>query len=351
VWCWGDNHFGQLAEPATISSRFTPGQVTLGCGSAPRPPGLTLVSARDHIPGNFLVRHAITADAQRIYLASTSSGKLFVLARDRAADFPLLQTVEVPNPGLGLISVMADDDHVRVTTFTGEVVVYAKGPSLTFESRQTLAPRGSTDAVWSGNQVIIADGIGSVAANSTRVWIRPLSTGDRALAFTLPEFTAGPVYAPPFDASRAFAFARATGAPLGDLPGRNRLEATDDVLALFDGGPSSTPLELRDPVSFALRMTIPHPGANAVVWSGGLLVLGDEDGSVDLWRTDGAQPVLLDRAPLRILTGHTGIEDIEIRALWTDAHDRLIFAGSSWGNDQSRSLDLPSFFVLERTGD
>jgi hypothetical protein len=50
---------------------------------------------------------------------------------------------------------------------------------------------------------------------------------------------------------------------------------------------------------------------------------------------------------LRQVTGHTGIEDIEIRALWADHLDTLIFAGSSWGNDQSRGPLLPSFFVLE----
>jgi hypothetical protein len=47
------------------------------------------------------------------------------------------------------------------------------------------------------------------------------------------------------------------------------------------------------------------------------------------------------------MAGHTGIEDIEIRALWKDNVDDLVFAGSSWGNDQSRGPTLPSFFVLE----
>jgi len=44
-----------------------------------------------------------------------------------------------------------------------------------------------------------------------------------------------------------------------------------------------------------------------------------------------------------------GIEDIEIRALWTDNVDNLVFAGSTWGNDQSRSPSLPAFFVLDCT--
>src|SRR5689334_20242805 len=92
------------------------------------PPGLSLVSARDHVEGAFLTPRAIAADATRIYLASRmQDGKLFVLARDRAADFPLLQTVLVPDVGLGLTSVAVDDTHVRVTTQSGYAVVYAKG--------------------------------------------------------------------------------------------------------------------------------------------------------------------------------------------------------------------------------
>ena len=56
---------------------------------------------------------------------------------------------------------------------------------------------------------------------------------------------------------------------------------------------------------------------------------------------------LVSSADLRQLTGHTGIEDIEIRALWKDNLDNLIFAGSSWGNGGFRGPSLPSFFVLE----
>jgi hypothetical protein len=36
-----------------------------------------------------------------------------------------------------------------------------------------------------------------------------------------------------------------------------------------------------------------------------------------------------------------------VRALWFDEVDGLLFAGSSWGNEQSRSPTLPAFFVLQ----
>jgi hypothetical protein len=49
---------------------------------------------------------------------------------------------------------------------------------------------------------------------------------------------------------------------------------------------------------------------------------------------------------LRTLPGHIGSEDIEIRSLWGDGIDDLVFAGSSWVSDTSRGPGLLSFFVL-----
>lgn len=55
---------------------------------------------------------------------------------------------------------------------------------------------------------------------------------------------------------------------------------------------------------------------------------------------------MLARADLPQLTGHTEPADIEIRSLWVDDHDDLVFAGSSWAPQR---LDVPAFFVLELT--
>jgi len=78
-----------------------------------------------------------------------------------------------------------------------------------------------------------------------------------------------------------------------------------------------------------------------------LLVAGNETGSVDLYGQDKSGYQLINSVNLRTLTGFTGVEDIDIRALWVDGIDNLVFAGSSWGNDTSRSPALPSLFVLE----
>lgn len=96
--------------------------------AAPRPARLALVSARDHIEGLFLTARTITADATRIYLASRGNNQLFVLGRDRAANFPLVQTVTVGVQGMS--SVNAEGDQVRAISVSGELFVYAKGETL-----------------------------------------------------------------------------------------------------------------------------------------------------------------------------------------------------------------------------
>lgn len=56
---------------------------------------------------------------------------------------------------------------------------------------------------------------------------------------------------------------------------------------------------------------------------------------------------------LRGATGHTGFEDIEIRALWAEdtGNGVRIYAGSDWGDpsvhDPAYQAQLPTFFVLD----
>ena len=83
-------------------------------GVAATPAGIHLVSARSSIEGSFVGHHAIHADADRIYLASFQ-GRLFVLARDRAADFPLVQVVQ--DTAAPLTAVGGDRDFVYDAVF------------------------------------------------------------------------------------------------------------------------------------------------------------------------------------------------------------------------------------------
>ena len=78
-----------------------------------------------------------------------------------------------------------------------------------------------------------------------------------------------------------------------------------------------------------------------------LLAAGSEAGGVNLYAFNKNGYELVNSVDLPALTGFSGPEDIEIRAMWADGLDSLVFAGSSWGNDRSRGPQLPSFFVLE----
>src|SRR5512140_378400 len=201
---------------------------------APQPAHLALVAARDHIEGFFLTPRTITADATRIYLASRGNNKLFVLARDRSANFPLIQTVTVGASGMS--SVEVDATHVRVISVIGEVFVYAKGAMLTLESTRTLAPRGyAEDSAWAGNDVFVADGTAKLAASSTRVFVNPLNEGDRVDAFDVPSFAAGKIYSPPLDFHRVFAFDRASGAPVGNIATPNDIFGNPSSAAIAAG--------------------------------------------------------------------------------------------------------------------
>jgi hypothetical protein len=134
-------------------------------------------------------------------------------------------------------------------------------------------------------------------------------------------------------------------------PGFPAVYADDAVLAATDGGGCcSRGFSTFDPLT-ARRVThVRRYSVNTVARRGDWLVAGLESGHVEVFNIaqTSAQPV--SGLDLRALTGHTGPEDIEIRALWTDANDDLVFAGSSWGNDSSRGPDLPAFFVLRFGG-
>jgi len=125
---------------------------------------------------------------------------------------------------------------------------------------------------------------------------------------------------------------RSTGAELGsllvpaNLYGQRTsatITATDRDLALFVPGCCGVGVELYDPATLVHRTSVVTQDANAVAWSGAYLLIGHEAGTVELWSVNGATTTLLQDINLRTLTGHTGIEDIEIRAVWTDGVDRF----------------------------
>ena len=87
--------------------------------------------------------------------------------------------------------------------------------------------------------------------------------------------------------------------------------------------------------------------ANVVTRQGRSLLVGDESGIVHLFDLGVTPPQLVESIDLRRATGHFGRAAIEIRALWSDHYDDLVFAASSWGSFSVRGPNLPSFFVFE----
>jgi hypothetical protein len=308
---------------------------------------LRFVSARDHIEGSFVTPEAVFADDDRIYLASAQG--LFVLARDRDADFPLLETIQLP---IALTAVRGDRQNIYVTSRDGNLRVYRKTMPLTLVRTVPFGRPLST--VWVvGDRLYIGES-NALGADRRHVYVNELNEGDVGLEVNKATFAPTRTYDGPFEPLSTVVFDRRTGERLSAIPnppdlfGRNdppRIYADDEILALTSQGGG---VNLYDPRSFAPLLPSPiEPFANNVVRKGRWLIIGNESGLVDARDLRALPDLVGSTVNLPLLTGHTRIEDIEIRALWADRRDNLIFCGSSWGNDLTRGPTLPSFFVLE----
>jgi hypothetical protein len=132
-------------------------------------------------------------------------------------------------------------------------------------------------------------------------------------------------------------------ADLSGAPSFPRLASDGQRLFQTVAGASGTGITIVEGPDFLHTELIPATFTNVALPVANGLVGGMETGSVDYF---DAQNHLIKQLDLRLVTGHTGGDDIEIRSLWADGLDDLVFAGSSWGNDATRGPTLPSFFVL-----
>src|SRR5688572_28432153 len=92
---------------------------------------LTMASARSGIEGGLLLPQTVYADASHIYLSTSGSpagGRLYVLKRDRAANFPV---VEQRDFEVALGAVRGDASHLYVAGRDGILYVYKKTSPLT----------------------------------------------------------------------------------------------------------------------------------------------------------------------------------------------------------------------------
>jgi hypothetical protein len=348
---------GVRRQPVRSVSRAIRGfmaLVVVAAGVAPVQAGvaLRLVSARSGIEGSFLGSQAIYADGQHVYLASYQ-GKLFVLARDRAAGFPVLEVIQTS--AAPLTAVRGDRTHLYVTGADGQLYIYRKARPLSLTGTLPIGkfPLG---ALHVGDaKVYVSTGHARLAGDERRIFLSALNENDVGLEVDKQTLQRGWT-GEPREPNATFVFDRRSGrrlTGLGNPPvirgsiGVANLYVDDRVVAQTVPGCCGAAIYLRDPTTLELVQVVDRRFTNTVVRQGRWLIAGNETGLIDVFDLARTPVTLAASADLRRLTGRLGVEDIEVRALWVDQVDRLIFAASSWGNDASRRIDLPAFFVLE----
>jgi hypothetical protein len=298
------------------------------------------------LPGSFVSPQAIYADEQRIY-ACSYQGDLFILERERRRNFPWVQSIHFNTP---LTAVHGDEDHLYVTGRDGNLYVLAKTWPVRLLKSISLSNYGLASVQAIGKNVYVALGQASMTVSDRYLYLSPLNPGDLAL-----EVSSGRNYCvEPFEPGKTYVFDRQNSKLIGTIPNRHseavRVSAWQNFVYLTVPGCCGAGIDILDADTFE-RVQFVSRSANAVAAirrnDMSVLVGGSERGSVDWYMLSGEDYQFAGSLNLRALTGFTGPEDIEIRSLWIDGLDNLFFAGSSWGNDQTRSTELPSFFFFE----
>lgn len=313
-------------------------------------PLLSLVSERDHIEGSFLVQQSVYADADRIYLGSYQ-GQLFVLARDRAANFPIIQTIQIGPP---LTAVRGNEQYVFISCGDGKVRVYRKEhPMLTHVTDISVVDyRIGELGIFGDDLYVVAGSTLALHPNGESFYVAPLNPGELAFRIKIGTWQIAQTYQLPSVVNTIYSISTQTGQILADISGNskgNTLFTNGKLLVQMKPGCCGTGAEVFDASTLARA---PEPirvsAANAVAQYNNWFVVGSEGGNVFVLSSN-TSPYFFQYGFifLQQLTGHSNPEDIEIRSLWKDDHDNLIFAGSSWGNDRTRGPELPTFFVLE----
>jgi hypothetical protein len=307
-------------------------------------PELKLVRSLN-LPGSFVSSQSIYADAERIFAASYQ-GDLFVLERDRQAGYSLLETIHFGAP---LTAVRGDEDNVYIAGTDGSLYRFSKTWPIRFLQVTPLSNYGLNALHVTGQDLYVAKGQAVMTAYAERLFISQLNPGDIGL-----DLTSMRTYAEAFVPNSTLVFDRRTLRTIGAIPNPFgmfiNMNAAQGFLYLTTPGCCGRGISVYDastlsPVQFLNRT------ANTVApikrRGMSLLAAGGETGAVDLYAFSKSGYELVNSADLPALTGFSGPEDIEIRSMWADGLDNLVFAGSSWGNDRSRGPLLPSFFVLE----
>jgi hypothetical protein len=244
--------------------------------------------------------------------------------------------------------VRGNNRKLFVTSRDGKLYTFAKSWPLQLEQAELLSEYGLSGLQLIGTKVYVAKGQAEITASSDRIYVYGLNPGDFAL-----ELPSMKTYGEEFDPGSMLAFDRKTLQLVGAISSKYVgliANAWQDLIFVTNPGCCGPGIGVYDSAAQRLVQFI-NRTTNTVAGTRRrgipLLVGGSENGNVDLYVGDQNRYSLVSTANLPALTGFQGPEDIEIRALWVDETDNLVFAASSWGNDKTRGPMLPSFFVLE----
>ena len=312
---------------------------------------LELVSARDNVLGSFTASQSVYATKTYIYLAS-AQGTLFVLKRNQAENFPLVQSINIGSP---LTGVLGFNNKLFVTSQDGYLREYSTTNPLTLKRTVQLSTYGLSSIAVINQTVYVARGQASLAVDNSNVYLAQLNEGDVALELNS-KLQITKTYGQNFEADVTVIYNRANSNKVRAVSNPTTTNGSAGQPALFtlnsnliqtNPGCCGTGVLLTNTQTYSQTALVNHPYANAVTAKKQSLLIGDEAGKVGLYRYSASSTQKLTELNLRELTGNNGSEDIEIRSIWIDGYDNLVFAASSWGNDESRSPELPSVFILE----
>jgi hypothetical protein len=202
-------------------------------------------------------------------------------------------------------------------------------------------------------RIYVTVGQAELAVDRDRLYLAQLNEGEVALELDKATLEVTHTYGSTFIANQTIVYDRLTGAQASAIPNPANLYGSISRPVLYSdgqnlmqtvGGCCGAGITIVKGPAFTESEFIGARFTNVVTKAGNGLLGGSEAGWVDFFEQN--QLVIAQQLDLRVLTGHTGGDDIEIRSMWADGLDDLVFAGSSWGNDATRGPSLPAFFVL-----
>lgn len=348
-----------LAASITLAAAGSVSTVQAARPSRDQAPQLSLVTEK-YLPGSFLGHQSVYADANFIY-AAANTGEVFVMQRDRKRNFPLVDTIDVsifPLTGIRGVSPFVYVTAADGTLTTLQVTGSGKAASVVIVAQTTVSASGANGGLnavqTAGSSLYVGCGQGEMAVSPGRVFLSELNEGDVALEMGS-QGNAVQTFGQVYEGFNVVAFERGSGQRLHAIATPTNIYGGNSQVAIFTDGNEmilTTPgccgagISIYSADTLAFQDYIPEAYTNTVVKRGPQMVGGKETGEVVLFDRAQFPAQKVATVNLRVETGHTGAEDIEIRAVWTDGNDNLIFAGSSWGNDASRGPQLPSFFIV-----